>query len=106
MVKHLTQHGNSKALVIDKAILELLRITLRTPLELVTRVSRLARQHGIPLTIGVTGGGNDGAVFTRLGATDIPISWPLRYSHSPVELIDRRDLDALANLVFTLTTEF
>lgn len=36
MVKHLTQHGNSAALVIDKAVLELLRITMKTPLELVT----------------------------------------------------------------------
>lgn len=36
MVKHLTQHGNSAALVIDKAVLELLHIGMRTPLELVT----------------------------------------------------------------------
>ena len=36
MVKHLTQHGNSTALVIDKAVLELLRITRKTPLELAT----------------------------------------------------------------------
>ena len=36
MVKHLTRHGNSAALVIDKAILELLHITRQTPLELVT----------------------------------------------------------------------
>lgn len=36
MVKHLTQHGNSAALVIDKAVLEILHITMKTPLELVT----------------------------------------------------------------------
>lgn len=36
MVKHLTQHGNSAALVIDKAILELLHINIKTPLELAT----------------------------------------------------------------------
>lgn len=36
MVKHLTQHGNSAALVIDKAVLELLHITMDTPLELAT----------------------------------------------------------------------
>jgi len=36
MVKHLTKHGNSAALVIDKAVLELLHITMKTPLELVT----------------------------------------------------------------------
>ena len=36
MVKHLTQHGNSAALVIDKPVMELLRITIKTPLELTT----------------------------------------------------------------------
>ena len=36
MVKHLTTHGNSAALVIDKPVLELLHITMKTPLELAT----------------------------------------------------------------------
>lgn len=36
MVKHLTQHGNSAALIIDKAVLELLHIGPKTPLELTT----------------------------------------------------------------------
>ena len=36
MVKHLTPHGNSAALVIDKPVLELLHITMKTPLELTT----------------------------------------------------------------------
>lgn len=36
MVKRLTQHGNSAALLIDKAILELLHIQMDTPLELAT----------------------------------------------------------------------
>ena len=36
MTKHLTQHGNSAALIIDKPVLELLRITMNTPLELTT----------------------------------------------------------------------
>jgi antitoxin component of MazEF toxin-antitoxin module len=36
MIKHLTTHGNSLALVIEKAILELLRITKDTPLEINT----------------------------------------------------------------------
>jgi len=36
MVKTLTKHGNSYALVIDKPILELLRVTPDTPFEIVT----------------------------------------------------------------------
>lgn len=36
MIKRLTQHGNSAALIIDKAVLDLLHITMDTPLEIVT----------------------------------------------------------------------
>lgn len=36
MTKHLTQHGNSAALVIDKPILALLNIDMTTPLEIST----------------------------------------------------------------------
>ena len=36
MIKNLTRHGNSYALVIDKPILELLRVTPETPFEIVT----------------------------------------------------------------------
>ena len=36
MVKYLTQHGNSAALVIDKPIMELLNIQMGTPLEVST----------------------------------------------------------------------
>jgi antitoxin component of MazEF toxin-antitoxin module len=36
MVKRLTQHGNSAALIIDKPVLDLLNITMETPLEIAT----------------------------------------------------------------------
>lgn len=36
MIKKLTKHGNSMALVIDKAILEILKISEATPLEVST----------------------------------------------------------------------
>jgi antitoxin MazE len=36
MVKNLTKHGNSYALIIDRPILELLRVTPETPFEIVT----------------------------------------------------------------------
>jgi putative aminopeptidase FrvX len=73
-----------------------------TPREYVDRVVKLARENSIPVQYGVTGGGNDGSVFTRYGSVDIPLGWPLRYSHSPGEVIDTRDLDALAKIVVVL----
>jgi antitoxin MazE len=36
VLKNLTKHGNSYALVIDKPILELLRVTPETPFEILT----------------------------------------------------------------------
>ena len=41
MVKRLTKHGNSLALVIDKPILELLNIDQETPLEVSTDGKKL-----------------------------------------------------------------
>ena len=41
MIKHLTRHGNSHALVIDKPILELLEIDEKTPLRILTDGERL-----------------------------------------------------------------
>ena len=69
------------------------------PLQDVDRVVKLARENKIPVQYGVTGGGNDGAVFTRFGSVDVAMGWPLRYSHSPAEVIDTRDMDALGRIV-------
>ncbi len=50
----------------------------------------------------MTNGGNDGSEFVRLGAIDVALAWPLRYSHSPAEVIDLRDLRSLARIVAAL----
>ncbi|MGB9405600.1 MAG: M20/M25/M40 family metallo-hydrolase [Candidatus Acidiferrales bacterium] len=72
------------------------------PHDLVERVIALAKQNKIPVQYGVTGGGNDGSAFTRYGSVDIALGWPLRYSHSPGEVIDTRDLEALSHIVAAL----
>jgi putative aminopeptidase FrvX len=70
-----------------------------TPPAYLDSLATLARKRGVPLQIGATNGGNDGSVFGAYGVPDVPIGWPLRYSHSPVEVIDLRDLVHLADLV-------
>jgi putative aminopeptidase len=72
----------------------------------VVRVVDLATKNRIPVQYGVTGGGNDGSVFLRYGSVDIPLGWPLRYSHSPAEVIDTKDLDALARIVEVLAKKW
>ncbi len=73
-----------------------------TPPAEFARVVRIAQAGRIPLQWGTTNGGNDGSEFVRYGAVDIPIGWPLRYSHSPAELVDLRDIRSLARLVAAL----
>jgi len=69
------------------------------PREYVDRVVAMAREHSIPVQYGVTGGGNDGSVFVRCGSVDVAMGWPLRYAHSPGEVIDTRDVDSLGKIV-------
>lgn len=61
-------------------------------------VAAAAARH-IPLQVGTTSGGNDGSRFTPYGVPDVALGWPLRYSHSPAEVIDLRDLVSLADIV-------
>jgi putative aminopeptidase FrvX len=70
-----------------------------TPPALVDSLVTLARARRIPLQVGTTNGGNDGSAFSDYGVPDVPIGWPLRYSHSPVEMLDLRDVASLAAMV-------
>ena len=77
-----------------------------TPTATIDRIVSLARAANVPLQIGVTQGGTDASAFSAGGAVDVGLSWPGRYSHSPVEIVDRRDLEALAKLIATLAQKF
>ena len=79
--------------------------TLVTP-DVIDRITALAGENSIPLQIGVTGGGTDASPFAAKGSIDVGLSWPGRYSHSPVEVMDRRDLEALTKLIVTLAQKY
>jgi putative aminopeptidase FrvX len=70
-----------------------------TPPAYVDSLLRLARSHGVALQVGTTNGGNDGSMFTPYGVVDVALGWPLRYSHSPAEVIDLKDVASLADLI-------
>ena len=70
-----------------------------TPPAYVDSLVRLARARGVALQVGTTNGGNDGSMFTPYGVVDVALGWPLRYSHSPAEVIDLKDVASLADLV-------
>ncbi len=70
--------------------------------QMVERLETLAKKQGIPAQRDVIrGGGTDaGAIhLTRMGVLTGGISIPCRYVHSPVEMVDTRDVNACAKLV-------
>ena len=75
------------------------------PAELVGKVRAIAAARKVPVTVGVTSGGNDASQFTKVGSQVMGLSWPGRDSHSAVEVIDGRDLDALVDLVVALVQD-
>ena len=66
------------------------------------RIIRVARANRIPLQIGTTRGGTDGSAMSPWGPPNVGLSWPGRYSHGPAEVLDLRDVQALARLVAAL----
>lgn len=68
----------------------------------VERLSQLAAEQGIPVQRDLLKvGGTDGGVVhvSRAGVLTGGVSIPCRYTHTPTELIDRRDLDACVRLL-------
>jgi putative aminopeptidase FrvX len=75
------------------------------PRELIDRCLAVAERHGIPVQVGFTGGATDGMSFLANGAAVLPFAWPGRYSHSPVEVADLRDVESLVKLIVAVATE-
>ena len=66
------------------------------------RVIRTARAAAIPLQLGTTHGSTDGSAIGAYGPPNLGLSWPGRYSHTPGEVLDLRDVDALGRLIAAL----
>ena len=71
---------------------------LAVPLELDRNLS-IAEDAGIEVQLGLTQGSTDGTAFTFFGAPNAGLSWPGRYSHSPAEIADLRDIAELVDLI-------
>jgi putative aminopeptidase len=72
---------------------------------LLARMRELGRRRGIALQVAAVPGGNDGIPFRDGDAAVAPLSWPCRYLHTPAEVADLRDLEALVDLVAALAGE-
>jgi putative aminopeptidase FrvX len=87
------------------AVIRAVDTSHETPIEAVRATLALANAQDIPLQYGVTSGGNDGVPFAERGSINVPLAWPLRYSHSAVEVADLRDLESLTRLIVALSRE-
>jgi putative aminopeptidase FrvX len=88
------------------AVLRVLDSRTIVPPHIVDRIVAIAKTAKVPLQLGTTSGGTDASVFSAVGAIDVGLSWPGRYSHSPVEVMDTRDLDALVRLIVALAKSY
>ena len=66
---------------------------------LMKRISQGAAEEGIPLQVAVTGGTTDGAALQTFGTAMIPLAVPIRYVHSPTEVMSLADFDNLVRLL-------
>ena len=71
------------------------------PFEL-ERNKNIAIRANIDVQIGLTQGTTDGTAFTFFGAPNAGLSWPGRYSHSPAEIADLRDIADLVDLILAM----
>jgi len=63
------------------------------------RVSEAAAAEKIPVQVAATGGATDGAALQTFGALMIALAVPVRYVHSPVEVMSLRDYHHLVKLL-------
>ncbi len=76
---------------------------------LTSTIKELARLHNITLQYEVMGGETgtdaDGIAFSRDGIPTALLSIPQRYMHTPVEVVDVRDVQAIADLMVYMAKE-
>ncbi|MFH0815437.1 MAG: M20/M25/M40 family metallo-hydrolase [Methanobacteriota archaeon] len=68
-------------------------------------VKRVARAAKIPMQLGMTGGSTDGAKLQESGVAAAPLGVPMRYTHSPAEVVHLDDVENLAKLVSALMAD-
>ena len=68
-------------------------------------VESAAKESKIPTQVAVTSGATDGAAIQTTGAAMIALAVPVRYVHSPVEVMSLRDFDGLVKLVTLIATK-
>lgn len=83
-------------------VLESINMTSR---EQLAYLQALAGKGNIKVQYGMTAGRTDGQPFLKYDIPSVSLSWPGGYSHSPVEVMDFRDMNSLVALVKAIITD-
>ncbi|MGQ9603858.1 MAG: M42 family metallopeptidase [bacterium] len=73
---------------------------------LMKAVESLAQKEGIPLQIALTGGTTDGAALQLFNVHMLALAVPVRYVHSPVEVMSINDYENLLRLLVEIVRNF
>ncbi|HRA48245.1 MAG TPA: M20/M25/M40 family metallo-hydrolase, partial [Thermomicrobiales bacterium] len=69
------------------------------------RLVRLASEHAIPVQRAVFQQyGSDAAALIKRGVDSALIAYPTRYTHSPIEMVDERDIESCVDLIVAYCT--
>ena len=69
-------------------------------------VAAVAAESGIPLQMVFSGGGTDAKPFQMEGPHVISLAFPVRYTHSAVEIVSESDLERTIDLVCALAEHY
>jgi len=83
----------------DGALLRMVDSRAVASQEFRQKVKALAKRKRIPVCESLTGGSTDMAEAQLEGARAIPICFPVRHTHTMVECISLKDLDAVSSLI-------
>ncbi len=75
--------------------------------EVIALVEKLAKMTGVNIQYGISGGSTDAAAAETAykGYKALPLCFPVRYTHSTVEVVSLRDLEGLVKIYTALTNE-
>jgi putative aminopeptidase FrvX len=74
--------------------------------EFVKEIRKIAARRRIPTQIIFAGGSTDVAAIEVQGPKSLPITIPLRYTHSPVEVANLQDLENTVKLVIAIVEHY
>ncbi|MCX7703052.1 MAG: M20/M25/M40 family metallo-hydrolase [Planctomycetota bacterium] len=74
--------------------------------QFVREICEIAKKNHIPTQLIFTGGSTDAAAVETSGPKSLPICFPVRYTHSTVEMVSIEDIENTLNLVLAISRHY